>query len=80
MSFSNNTSAQAGICHFLIGEEKPLLGCIQSVPKSWIFCRLAYFAAFLIGVWAILVVGSVEIAVPIVILLIMWQAGAPIMK
>jgi len=50
------------------------------VPKCWIFGGLAFLGGFLAGAGAMLAAGRVEIEAPIVVLLTVWRAGAPIMK
>jgi len=43
------------------------LGCVEKVQTSWDVSELAYFGAYLAGVWAVLVARRVEIDAPIVI-------------
>lgn len=39
----------------------PRSGCVEKVPKCWIFSELAYLGAFLTGMFAELTVRGVEI-------------------
>ena len=52
----------------------------EELSKCWIFGGLAFRGAFLSGVLAVLMVRSVDIAVPIVVLLTVPCAGVPFMR
>jgi hypothetical protein len=54
--------------------------CVAKVPRILDFSELACLGAFLARVLAGLMAKRVEIEPPIVVLLTMWCAGAPIMK
>ena len=53
---------------------------VEKLPKYWVFGEVACFGAFLKGFRSGLMAGAVEIEVPIMVLLMVWHSGVPIMK